>query len=356
MVYQMTSNQAVRNENGSWFTMIERFSLILSQILVVIPCVLWVTNAAAVPSCLGSGVTTQDLITWYDRGHEYLSQKFCEPAVWFDNFFSNERSDEERGPGNFVRWRNEFSFTKNDGLAMRSRLSANVSLPGATKRLHLLLMREDEDDTISSLIDNTKLNLPSSDANAPLSSQRNKLQLGMRYDLAEERFSRFSVSGGIHAGTPMEPFVKGRYRYTKPLTNDSLVRFIETGYWKNLEGFGETTRIDIEKQLTDLNLLRWSTSANFSEISPGFELNSELALLRQISKKSAISFSLGASGYTDPSTFDTVVISSRYRHNFFRDWLFYEIEPAVSWPKNDQGERDALSSITFRVEIQFERY
>ncbi|CAK0766129.1 conserved hypothetical protein [Gammaproteobacteria bacterium] len=305
-------------------------------------------------SCIGDSIKEIPK-TWYDQSHAYLSKKFCEPAAWFDNFFSNERSDEERGAGSFVRWRNEFSFANRDGSAIRSQLSAKIELPNLNKRLHLLLFREDEDDTISMLTDNPKSSFTTNSADTSI-SQRNRLNLGLRYNFSEGVLSHFSLSGGVRAGTPLKPFVKGRYRHTQPLSEKSLARFTETVYWKNIDGFGETSHIDLEHQLTKENLLRWSNHATISELSRGVDLGSELSLLHQINERKAISFNIGAWGYTQPATFDSVTINTRFRHNIYRGWFFYEIEPAISWPRDEQGKRNSVSTITFRFEVQFERY
>ena len=34
-------------------------------------------------------------IEWYDEVHRFLSVQFCEPSVWFDSFFSDQRIDED---------------------------------------------------------------------------------------------------------------------------------------------------------------------------------------------------------------------------------------------------------------------
>ncbi|CAK0765898.1 hypothetical protein CCP3SC1_470002 [Gammaproteobacteria bacterium] len=312
-------------------------------------------DATATPPC-SEGELAAD--TWYDRGHDYLSQKFCEPALWFDNFFSDKRSDEERSAGSFVRWRNNFRFAKGDNT-MDSQLSANITLPHAEQRLHLLLMREDEDDPLA-IPGNVKVNKPATTTNNLTditNSQTHRTQLGLRYDFNDDRLSHLSLSGGMHAGTPLQPFVKGRYRYTNILSSDYLARFTETVYWKNLEGFSETSRFDLEHRLTPDTLIRWSNSVMFSEITRGAELGSELSLFHQLSTKSALAVNLGAWGYTKPTaTLSTVVLSTRYRRNFYRSWLFYEIEPELGWPLDEQGERKSVPAITFRLEVQFERH
>ena len=46
--------------------------------------------------------------SWYDHTQVYINSRFCEPALWFDNFFSTDRLFDEGVAGTYVRWRNDF--------------------------------------------------------------------------------------------------------------------------------------------------------------------------------------------------------------------------------------------------------
>ena len=48
--------------------------------------------------------------SWYDYSQIYVNSRFCEPALWFDNFFATDRIFNEGVAGTYVRWRNEFKF------------------------------------------------------------------------------------------------------------------------------------------------------------------------------------------------------------------------------------------------------
>ena len=114
---------------------------------------------------------------------------------------------------------------------------------------------------------------------------------------------------------------------------------------------------NMKKQIRKDQLLRWSNNFIFSETSRGIELGSEISLLNQFSERSAISYNVGAWGYTLPTTtLDSIRLSTRYRRGFYRPWLFYEIEPEFDWLRNDQGDYKKQPAISFRIEIQFERY
>ncbi|HSH27895.1 MAG TPA: hypothetical protein VK972_09060, partial [Wenzhouxiangella sp.] len=63
-----------------------------------------------------------------------------------------------------------------------------------------------------------------------------------------------------------------------------------------------------------------------------------------------------ARGYTEPR-FETeeYFVALRFRRQFLRHWLYYEVQPEHAWPKDfDTGERRSDWRITFTLEIQFE--
>ena len=86
------------------------------------------------------------------------------------------------------------------------------------------------------------------------------------------------------------------------------------------------------------------------------EWGTELSMIRQLSPLSAITLTGGAYGNTSASAMvGNYKIFTRYRRNFLRSWLFYELEPEVSWPRNDAGQYLAKFAFTARIEVVFQR-
>jgi len=117
------------------------------------------------------------------------------------------------------------------------------------------------------------------------------------------------------------------------------------------------TRLDLERKLDPFTLLRWTNSGFYAEEQIdllGIEWFSELALASAISRRTALLYNLKASGVTKPDTLVTdYSVLTRYRRNFFRNWLFYEVEPALSWVRDEFGDYNPVGSMTLRLEIQF---
>ncbi len=286
--------------------------------------------------------------SWLDKTHALVSQKLCEPAMWFDNFFGDERSIEEGRPGTYARWRNEIRWSEEENFQYRTSFNASVKLPKASRKLKLIIAGESKDDP------SEILRRDPADIDGAAATTRERTAIGLRYDVREKPKSKFSISAGLRAKLPLQPLARVRYRYSYPLSELALFRITEAVFWKKWEGFGSATRLDIERLLSTPTLARWSTSGTFSEISSGVDWGTTLSMFYKFNRREAMSLDLGASGVTRPRAIvESYRIGARFRRNFHRPWLFYEFEPEVSWPRNDSGQYESIAAITFRIEIQF---
>jgi len=287
--------------------------------------------------------------SWLDHTHAYLTRKLCEPAVWFDNFFGDERSEQEGRPGSFARWRNSALWTEGDGLEYRTRFSANVRLPKIERRLRLIVSGETRDDPTEVLPDDPV------DPGFELTPEVSNLNVGLRFDLFEQPRYKLSLGSGVRLRSPVDSYARIRFRYTHPIGKVSLLRLTQIGLWRGEEGFSETTEIDLERALSKFTLLRWVNSGTYGEITERLNWASQISLLHQLSAKTAISLNVGASGITE-SSFEVLNyrVGIRFRQQFYRKWLFYELDPSVSWPKEmSSNDRNTTHSITFTLEFQF---
>lgn len=288
--------------------------------------------------------------SWLDRTHAYLTRKLCEPAVWFDDFFGDERAGQEGRAGSFVRWRNSAIWTEGDGLEYRVGVSANVRLPRIERRLRLIVEGETRNDPTAVLPDAPV------DPGFELDPEVSRFNVGLRYDLRDRPRYKLSLGAGIRVRAPVDPYGRVRFRYTHPMGNVSLLRLIQTGLWRREEGFSETTQIELERLLFESTLLRWANSGTYGETTDGLNWASQLSLLHQYSERTAVSLDVGASGVTEPAcVVSNYRVGSRFRQNVFRKWLFYELEPSVSWPKDVlNNERNTTYAIIFTLEFQFD--
>jgi hypothetical protein len=296
-------------------------------------------NAEEQPEKCRDSATLQGEPSWYDSTHDVMSAAFCEPALWFDDFFASDRVLEEVG-GTYVRWRNDFIFNEEDGFKFKTNLNFSFELPRISSKLKLVFEGDDDQDLRDTL--------PGGQAEDTTN------QLGFRFDVKDTDRSSFNIS---LSGAPR---IRARYRYTYPVREDFLVRF--TQEIQNEEGVnGGRTRLDLEKAFHTYKLLRSTTDGFYAEDFAGIDWSQSFSLFHRRDQKSSISYEVSAVGITEPEAMVTSYrLGVRYRRNIHRDWLFLEITPDISWPidlSEDRTEiireRRSVLQLIFRLEIHF---
>ena len=276
---------------------------------------------------------------WYDSSQLYVNTKFCEPALWFDNYFSNDRIFEEGVAGTYIRLRNDFIYDEEDYFEFKVRLKASVELPGTESRMRLTFEGEDDEDLRDI---------------APGNGDGATNSLSLQLDLTKTARSKFNVS------ISLTPRLRFRYRYTYPITNAITMRLTQDAQ-REKSVHSAKTRIDYEHLLWKNFLFRASSVGEFSEEYDGVDWLQAFTLYQKISKKTSIAYETSVNGITEPETLTLNYRAGiRYRKNFHREWLFYEIVPDYTWPVTLSDNRllvlqDRRSKwrILFRLEIHF---
>ncbi|MEZ9538884.1 MULTISPECIES: hypothetical protein [unclassified Shewanella] len=282
------------------------------------------------PSACYSRSQTDEKI---DKAFDYLNTKFCQPAIWFDSFFVDDRIEDDARAGTIVRWYNDFSYYEKEGFKYHANVNARVNLPGVTKKLKLIFDSTGEDDPFSFI--------RSPDDN-------NDREFSLRYDWLARNRSSFNIK------LSFKPKIEARYRYTYPISENTISRITQKLYQeKNLTG--ESTEFDIEHSFNDDFLLRWSAAFQYETNDNGWELGSGLQLYQYISDKQAISYQAHIHGVDQPYKYiDSAKIGLTYRQNFVRDWLFFAITPEYTWTKEDDEVRINQVVLTFTIEFLFQ--
>ena len=282
--------------------------------------------------------------SWLDRSHSYLSQRLCEPAAWFDGFFGDPRSFEETPVGTFVRLRNSLQWDETEGWSFGVRVRASVLLPRVSERVRLLITRDE--DVSGDFRDG-----PAAD------DSDDRTRLGLRFIASEQARSQLDFDGTVRLTSGgLNPRVRGRYRYVQGLSANTLGRATQSVFWERSDGFGTTSRLDWEWLPDRDRLVRWTGQGTWSEASEGIDWRTSVTGFGQLSPRTAFRTEVGAFGYTRPQ-FDVeeYFVAFRYRRQFLRNWLFFEVQPEHAWPLDeDTGQRRRDWRMTFTLEVQFE--
>ena len=286
------------------------------------------------------GLDTYDYETsWYDETQIYINSRFCEPALWFDNFFGNDRVFLEGAAGTYIRWRNDFSYDEEEHFTFNTDISFSIELPVLEDRLRLTF-ESDEDESLRDV--------------APGSNQESTNTLGLQLDLAESTRSKFNIN------VSLSPRVRLRYRYTYPVYETVTLRLTQE-LQREKSVHSARTLIDVEKLFKNRLFFRSSSEAKLSEEFDGVDWLQAFILYQRVNKKTSLSYETSASGITYPLTLATNYrVAVRFRKNFHRRWLFYEVSPELTWPVTLDEDRQLTVKnrrskwlIFFRFEVHF---
>lgn len=286
-----------------------------------------------------------------DETHARLERGLLNQTVRLDNFFGVAKSDNLRQPKYELRVRGSARVEHGGNLTFGATMRASIVLSKVNERLRLVISRENEPGTTTPSIPQDPGN-PGLDRTSPTAHFTNT---ELRYELIRGPTVNLFLGAGVQITLPFEAFVRSRFQYTRKLGDLSLMRVAETFFLKSSDLLGETTEFSLERLIAPKTVLRWSNSATASQEIEGLEWGTELSLSHELSPKSAISLTGGVYGNTTFShMIDNYRLSLLYRRNFLRKWLFYELQPEITWPRDNNGNHPATYIFTFRLEVVFQ--
>ncbi len=287
--------------------------------------------------------TTAPLI---DRLHSNFKTRLDRYATYLDNFFVDERADEEAA-NTQIRLISSFDFEESKSLDFTPRIKARLNLPQLRHKANLLI--DTESDDTSTLTDQE----PGSQ-----STGRLREETSVAVQLVQKRTTDFGLSHRLGLGVrdgQLNPKVRSQARFTWQTSERDLLRFTQAIFWEEVEGFGEKSRFDYEHLLHQRaphksSLLRISLQGLFSEESDGYEWSLPIEILNALSNQRAYSYGGSLSGETGASSGITnTAIFFRYRQSIWRKWLFFDLTPRLEWPKIHRRNTTAMINFSFEI-------
>lgn len=293
---------------------------------------------------------TPDTGNAIDTTHDFLANTFYWPMAFVDHFFVSEDQEFETNQS-FFRVIGNYTWVDREGFKFKPQIRMRVRLKSLQKRLSVIAFGENENEASPDV--SAKQSEPSQIARDKNKVGRDTTQtrVGLRYNVFEWFNSRFDADVVVSNSLFPEPSLRGRQNIYK--SDRVLSRFTVTGFYKEDLKFGHTSRLDYSQQAGK----RWAYDATLtgrqSEVRPDLEWDTGINLNYLLSVREAMVLRLQAIGPTRPHTIVTNYRTSVvYRRNFYRTWLFYEVEPGVDWPYVDNHRAPVWSS-AFRLEMQF---
>ncbi|ACG73208.1 conserved hypothetical protein [Anaeromyxobacter sp. K] len=290
--------------------------------------------------------------TWLDVGHAFLEERLFAPVLVLDRFFSDERDLEAERARSFLRVRNALRVHQRGTPAYALDVRASLRLPGLNRRLERLrlVIVGQAEDVVNGFY-------PELTGATPLGpNQQGAANAELRYGAWDGLYSHVDLGAGLLLELPVGAFGRVRYRASVPLGRWFLGRMALAGFWRTDTRLGTSLDASVERPLGSIALLRLAGTSRLTQRSRGVEWGSELAGLRALGPRTAVSLAASVEGATDaPADVDRYRVYARLRRDLYRRWIFYELEPEVAWPwEAERGGRFREYAITFRLEVQLQ--
>jgi len=305
------------------------------------------TSAVPVPTDTSLEPKESKIEKTLDKTHASIQQGILKQVVRFDDFFGNTQTENQRETKYEIRLRNAIQVGNGGDFQYGPSIRANVVLSKINERLRLSFSGEDEPVPVTPTLPDD----PGSPGFDRTAAKTRFVNTELRYGIQSPSLDWF-LGAGVQLVIPPQVFARSRFRYTYNLSDSSLVLFGETFFVKTPDGPGATTEVALERLLGQKTLLRWDSTGTTIFGLQGIEWGSELSLIHELSSLSAITLMGGVYGN---SSFDGVInvcrLLTRYRQNFMRSWLFYELEPEIFWPRRADGSFSTNFSFIFRIDV-----
>jgi len=142
--------------------------------------------------------------------------------------------------------------------------------------------------------------------------------------------------------------------YNHSFTETKDLRFRQTFFWRDDDGWGTTSRGDLAWALDTTNVLRWEGVGTISEETEEVEWFFGQTWYRLLPGRSAFSLLSFVRGETDAEVpLQEYGFNFIWRRPFTRDWLYLSLGPSITWPRYHLDEKRE-TSLGFGVWIEME--
>lgn len=273
--------------------------------------------------------------SWADRAHGKLHRFLWRTSMEVDSWFGANQPEQVYADQTYGSITPIVLWDEFNGLSQRLRFRVNMPLPHLDERYNAFIGTFGRDEFVTGR-EQESGTIPRQRTGGTI--DQDQTLLGIQYRQRADG-PRFEADAGIRIRSPVDPFVKGGYRFEFNTANHVLITLRETGFWQNSEGFGLTSRLDVERALDIDSLIRWTASGTISQESEGVRGYSTLTYYRALPRERGIAGQLFTSGEFDAAVpLGEYGIRVAFRQRLFRDWLVLELRPSVTWPKDQPNE------------------
>lgn len=280
---------------------------------------------------------------WMDHQHCVYSGRSLASARWFDDLFGDWHDDEATL---LVRVISELGFAESESPGGNIRVRASADLPNAKRRLRLVITDDSDRDE----------GVAGQDALSQLNRTSSQVSAALRLIPFERARFKSDFDLGVRGLGPPDVFARARVRNNWNISRNSILRFGQTfRYGSDSEG-RSISQLDLERMLDENSVARISSAYQYDQQDAEHDFNwgHGISLSHALGASRSLGYGFTLSGHTAPNwrgeNYGPWVV---FRSSFLRPWLFYELEPRLTWYRDQDW--DSVASVVLRLEVQLGR-
>lgn len=223
-----------------------------------------------------------------------------------------------------------------------------IDLPRTQNRWKIFIESIDENEE-----DGATLNQSQSNAGT---APDEDTKLGGRYMLANQKNRLASIDSGIEFNglNGLNPFIEYQERYRRQISSEISSRTTHTLLLEKDEGLAWRAEQVFDKALANKTLIRSQSSMRWWRQDREVLINQRFVLFNQPNPLRAVAYYTSANWLANNETLDftSVNLGVNWRERIFKDWMFAQIEPQVTWVQNNPS----LSSPQYRLRFVLEAH
>lgn len=280
-----------------------------------------------------------------ERKKMALADRLANLSSRLDTFFGAERMDEESTSKSRIRINLISVLTDGEGARYNANIRTRIALPNTERRFNLViqnLSRSFTDDQE----EGTSKELGQSVENEDMAA-------GLRYQPETEKEWSLGTDAGIKLVSPIDPFLRFRIRRSW-WPGAWEIRATETVFWFKSEGFGHTESVEFDRPLASHLLFRFSNQASWRRSDREYQFDQSLNLFHRLNDRLALGYFTKMVGSDLPAVHvEAYSAGVNFRHRIHKDWLFLNIQPAGTWPREENFT--FVASLSFKLEVMISK-
>ncbi len=285
--------------------------------------------------------------TFVDVLHGGISNEILSTADWMDSFFADPNYVKEINRS-YVRFRYETFQEERAKPSFKPAVDLRLALPELERKTHLVFSAEP--------------NEPPTGPSAPVrttaerfgTTEQANFTTALQYFLRTTPKENSAVLSGVQFSrfSPVL-FLEPRYRVLAPYRVWQL-RFTQELLWRTDTAWQTDSRFEFERQLPKDFFFRTSLDGVWASRVIGYVYGLAFLLRQSFGPTQAVDYEWINTYQTRPvNELTEIDFRMRYRHSFWREWLFFEVAPQVRFPRDNNF--DNIPGVLFRLEMFFGR-